>query len=561
MAWFVAKSDLAHTGSWWMSGAQFEIVEETVFDQFRAHVEAHRPAILRGVGVRDLPDFALNRLRARYGDVSVPLELSLDKIYAPNPAINSGRYTRYEMTFERAARLMERQRFEPFGCYISNFSARALDGAVLCQLPDIFDTLGDGEPDHIFFVGGDGSGTHWHYDPTNNFLIVLDGCKQVSICPFEAITPHEIDSGCANFARDRDPDVTGAHMTTLGPDDCLFLPAGYWHRVENQGSNVAITVSYPRPAKQNYTHAMRRLEEAKARAKSPPAATVTARALSSLAPRTSPFRTLSQKDPQTMTTFDHVTGDTPILQVLDQTLSVSDLFNNARGLKQLGFVDAVARYHLVQKVAEDRKVVVTDDDLQTAADHFRASNGLYSSDETHRWLARHMMTLDDLEVYLEAQLLEEKLSISFTQAEVRKMFEGMREEFDSVIMRSIIVGQEPLAVELKAMIDEGAESFEVLAGRYCNQRHDQLAQGRLSVHHRRDLSKDVADILFAAHPGTVFDPSLGAQGWMVQRLEEICPAALDVGTDAALRVLLLDVLVRREGYYWHSEFVGEIEEG
>ena len=177
--------------------------------------------------------------------------------------------------------------------------------------------------------------------------------------------------------------------------------------------------------------------------------------------------------------------------------------------------------------------------LQQVADDFRAANGLLDAEDTYRWLAANAMDLDDLEVYLESLLLPELVQGSFSFEEIETFFEAGKGEFDVVILRSIIVGEEPLAIELASMIAEDVAPFEELAARYSNRRVDQLTNGRVTLHHRRDLPRMTADLLFAATPGDVFEPTAGDLGWMVQRLEEIRPAALDAETEALLRRTML----------------------
>jgi hypothetical protein len=109
-----------------------------------------------------------------------------------------------------------------------------------------------GEPEPILFLGQRATGSHWHYDASFNFLLVLHGVKVVVLRPpsaframapsrFWSFLPHfsgvpEVEDGCA-FPTER--------TASLGPGDGLFIPPGWWHKVVNESPSVSVTYTYP----------------------------------------------------------------------------------------------------------------------------------------------------------------------------------------------------------------------------------------------------------------------------------------------------------------------------
>lgn len=69
----------------------------------------------------------------------------------------------------------------------------------------------------------------------------------------------------------------------------------------------------------------------------------------------------------------------------------------------------VVKRKLAVQEAKDRGIVVTDDELQKAADVFRRVNNLNTAEQTEKWLKERGLTIEALEEYLEANLLIHEL--------------------------------------------------------------------------------------------------------------------------------------------------------
>jgi len=73
-----------------------------------------------------------------------------------------------------------------------------------------------------------------------------------------------------------------------------------------------------------------------------------------------------------------------------------------------GFEEAlkeVVKRKVTVEAAKQKGFQVSDEDLQRAADVFRAVNKLYTMEETEQWLKGKGLTIESLEDYLEANLL------------------------------------------------------------------------------------------------------------------------------------------------------------
>jgi hypothetical protein len=70
--------------------------------------------------------------------------------------------------------------------------------------------------------------------------------------------------------------------------------------------------------------------------------------------------------------------------------------------------DAVSD-RFMARVASERGIGVSADELQQAADAFRMANGLYGSENTAAWLMANGLTIAEFEAHLEKILLRQKL--------------------------------------------------------------------------------------------------------------------------------------------------------
>ena len=98
-----------------------------------------------------------------------------------------------------------------------------------------------------------------------------------------------------------------------------------------------------------------------------------------------------------MKPFDEM--EVTVEEVVDY-LRINDEFGNA--------LSEVVTRKLASLAAQDLNLTVTDEELQNAADIFRASKNLHKAEDTEKWMKSIGITTEKLEEYLETGILVSK---------------------------------------------------------------------------------------------------------------------------------------------------------
>jgi hypothetical protein len=200
-------------------------------------------------------NWTLPYLAAAAGFRDVPVEYSLRGITRLDPRISGARHMRKLMTFAQALSAIETTPMRGVTYYISMLEiARWLpelqaDISIPLGLDDDAEYLGA-----YLFAGGNGTGSTLHYDPTDNYLFVAQGKKEVWLlppgrlgellvtplwqphCGVSRIEHREVEA----YLRARGD----ALRCVIGAGDMLYLPQNWWHFVRNDGLTLGVSLSF-----------------------------------------------------------------------------------------------------------------------------------------------------------------------------------------------------------------------------------------------------------------------------------------------------------------------------
>lgn len=175
---------------------------------------------------------------------------------------------------------------------------------------------------------------------------------------------------------------------------------------------------------------------------------------------------------------------------------------------------------MVEEEARRAGLSVTREELQSAADAFRRSQGLTGAADTHAWLATHGMSVDDFQSTLEYELLAAKLLRHLTADRIEEHFAAHQAGYEQMRIAQLCVGRDDLARELACQIREEGRDLAAVA-----------VEHGIRLAHResyyRDLASPLAESLASAKPNELIGPIATAQGFLLVVVEDRRPAALD----------------------------------
>ena len=180
------------------------------------------------------------------------------------------------------------------------------------------------------------------------------------------------------------------------------------------------------------------------------------------------------------------------------------------------------------KKAKHQNILVSTDELQKFADGFRASHGLYSSQETHDFLDRRGLTEDDFEAYCEAILLTEKMIDHIAdQKKIEEYFVNNHSDLDLARIYKIAVKEKNLADEILMQIQEEGKDFQVKAKQYSIDEATKHQAGYFGLITRSMLEAGVSAKVFNASAGDILGPFEKEGYFELIMVEEVIKAELN----------------------------------
>lgn len=208
----------------------------------------------------------------------------------------------------------------------------------------------------------------------------------------------------------------------------------------------------------------------------------------------------------------------------------------AKELKLSGHsaVRPLVRRTIINNYAQEQGITASAEELQQAADQFRADRNLYSVADTERWLQTNGLTLDDFEEQLRSMVLADKIKRSWSDENVAQAFAQRKVDLDAAEISMIVTPDEAVAAEVRAQIVEEGAEFMLMA-RDHSQHKSAKWGGYIGSVRRGDLAAPVAAAVFGAQSGDVLGPFATAEGHTLIFVHQLHPADLNETTSTFLR--------------------------
>jgi len=188
----------------------------------------------------------------------------------------------------------------------------------------------------------------------------------------------------------------------------------------------------------------------------------------------------------------------------------------------------IVKYKEVVKKAKELGLAVSDDELQEFSDQYRATRGLYSSDEMLKFLKINGLTEDDFESFCETTILLMFLKNHLaTGKKIEEYFINNRSQFDQARTSILLVKEKTLADEIMIQVNEEGEDFHQLARKHSVDGATRYQGGYIGNVSRSMLSPEVSARVFNAKPGDVLGPFEREGLFQLILVEEVMRAELN----------------------------------
>lgn len=181
---------------------------------------------------------------------------------------------------------------------------------------------------------------------------------------------------------------------------------------------------------------------------------------------------------------------------------------------------------ITERVAEEREISISAEEIQTEADKFRYEHKLESAAATFTWLQEQLLTPEDWEAGIRERLLSRKLAEHLFGRDVTTYFVQNKVQYDQAALYRLVVPYHALAQELYYQIIEEEISFYEAAHLYDIEEKRRLTCGFEGKVARWQLSPDLAVKVFGAIPKEVMAPISVAEGHELLMVEGFLPAEL-----------------------------------
>jgi parvulin-like peptidyl-prolyl isomerase len=161
---------------------------------------------------------------------------------------------------------------------------------------------------------------------------------------------------------------------------------------------------------------------------------------------------------------------------------------------------------IIHQVALENGLVVTPEEIEMEIDGIRYQQGFDHPASLMTWLRDRGATLADLQESVSATLLAQKVMRHLFAEQIESRFAEQRSSFDRIVLYKLVVPYEHLAQEIFYQIEEEEISFFEAAHVYDVDEDRRLRCGYEGHLRRRDLSPELAELLFSAKIGELVGP-------------------------------------------------------
>jgi parvulin-like peptidyl-prolyl isomerase len=166
----------------------------------------------------------------------------------------------------------------------------------------------------------------------------------------------------------------------------------------------------------------------------------------------------------------------------------------------------IASRKIISDTATAENVVLSELEIQQAADSFRLQNDLSSSQATLNWLEKYSLSIEEFEQLIYYNSLSLKLAQHLYSDRVEAYFYEHQLDYTEAVIHEIVLADFDLGMELFYGIQEQEFSFWDVAHQYIQEPELRYNGGYRGCLKRNQLKPEISMAVFAANPPQVLKP-------------------------------------------------------
>lgn len=166
----------------------------------------------------------------------------------------------------------------------------------------------------------------------------------------------------------------------------------------------------------------------------------------------------------------------------------------------------IASRKIISDTATAENVVLSELEIQQAADSFRLQNDLSSSQATLNWLEKYSLSIEEFEQLIYYNCLSLKLAQHLYSDRVEAYFYEHQLDYTEAVIHEIVLADFDLGMELFYGIQEQEFSFWDVAHQYIQEPELRYNGGYRGCLKRNQLKPEISMAVFAANPPQVLKP-------------------------------------------------------
>lgn len=166
----------------------------------------------------------------------------------------------------------------------------------------------------------------------------------------------------------------------------------------------------------------------------------------------------------------------------------------------------IASRKIISDTATAENVVLSELEIQQAADSFRLQNDLSSSQATLNWLEKYSLSIEEFEQLIYYNSLSLKLAQHLYSDRVEAYFYEHQLDYTEAVIHEIVLADFDLGMELFYGIQEQEFSFWDVAHQYIQEPELRYSGGYRGCLKRNQLKPEISMAVFAANPPQVLKP-------------------------------------------------------